>query len=48
MIDVLEMLLWLAVPMNYIYWIFIHNDSANTQMVPDGAARRLPQQDRRA
>jgi hypothetical protein len=40
MIDVLEILLWLAVPMNYIYWIFIHNDSAAKQMVSDGSAGR--------
>ena len=38
MIDVLEILLWLAVPMNYIYWIFIHNDSAHTQVVSHGSA----------
>jgi len=22
--DILEILLWLAVPLNYIYWIFIY------------------------
>jgi hypothetical protein len=38
MIDVLEILLWLAVPINYIYWILIHNDSAHTQVVSDGSA----------
>jgi hypothetical protein len=26
MIDALQILLWLAVPLNYIYWIFIHHD----------------------
>jgi hypothetical protein len=46
MIDVLLLLIWLAVPLNYIYWIFIHNDSTNTQMVSNGAARGLPKQDR--
>jgi hypothetical protein len=40
MIDVLEILLWLAVPINYIYWILIHNDSAHTQMVSNGSAGR--------
>ena len=28
MIDVLKVLLWLAVPLSYIYWIFIHHDPA--------------------
>lgn len=42
MIDVLEILLWLAVPMNYIYWIFIHNDSAAKQMVSHDRDSRLP------
>jgi hypothetical protein len=28
MMDVLLILLWLAVPLNYIYWIFIHNDNS--------------------
>jgi len=41
MIDVLEILLWLAVPINYIYWIFIHNDSAHTQVVSNAGCRRL-------
>jgi hypothetical protein len=40
MIDVLEILLWLAVPINYIYWIFIHNDSTHTQVVSNGSAGR--------
>jgi hypothetical protein len=42
MIDVLEILLWLAVPINYIYWIFIHNDSAHTQVVSHAGGCRLP------
>jgi hypothetical protein len=46
MMDVLLILLWLAVPLNYIYWIFIHNDPAHTQVVSDGATRGLPKQDR--
>jgi hypothetical protein len=46
MIDALQILLWLAVPINYIYWIFIHNDPAHTQVVSNGSARRLPKQDR--
>jgi hypothetical protein len=40
MIDVLEILLWLAVPINYIYWIFIYNDSAPIQVVSNGSAGR--------
>jgi hypothetical protein len=42
MIDVLEILLWLAVPINYIYWIFIHNDFTPVQMVSNGSAGGLP------
>ena len=42
MIDVLEILLWLAVPINYIYWIFIHNDPALTQVVSHDRGSRLP------
>jgi hypothetical protein len=42
MIDVFEILLWLAVPMNYIYWIFIHNDPAHTQVVSHAWGSRLP------
>jgi hypothetical protein len=45
MIDIFEVLLWLAVPINYIYWIFIHNDTASLQMVSNGSARGLPKQD---
>jgi len=41
MIDALQILLWLAVPINYIYWIFIHNDSALVQMVSNGATRGI-------
>jgi hypothetical protein len=46
MIDVLLLLVWLAVPINYIYWIFIHNDPAHTQVVSNGAARGVSEQDR--
>jgi hypothetical protein len=48
MIDLLEILLWLAVPLNYIYWIFIHHDPAPVQMVSNDSARGLPNQDRHA
>jgi hypothetical protein len=41
----IDVLLWLAVPLNYIYWIFIHNDPANTQMVSDGSTGGLSKQD---
>jgi hypothetical protein len=40
-IDIFEVLLWLAVPINYIYWIFIHNDIAPLQMVSNGSTRGL-------
>ena len=42
MIDVLEILLWLAVPLNYIYWIFIHHDPTSVQMVSDGSRAGVP------
>jgi len=37
----IDVLLWLAVPLNYIYWIYIHSDPANIQMVSNGSTREL-------